>query len=88
MTTLPKYSNEPNFVGYPLWYVIDDYKCQCNECAAVSKSEGCTISTQVNYDDDNLWCDECSVKIEAAYVEEVNDDDTEDFDEPYVKTKE
>ena len=89
MTTLPKYSNEPNFVGYPLWYVIDDHKCQCNECAAVSKEEGSTVSKQVNWDDDNLWCDECSTKIEAAYVVEVIvDDDTEDFDEPYVETKE
>jgi hypothetical protein len=62
MNKLPKYSNEPNFVGYPLWYVIDDYKCQCNECD--------TISKEVNWDDANLWCDECSAKIEAAYIEE------------------
>ena len=76
-----KYSNEPNFVGYPLWYVIDDYKCQCNECATISKSEGCTVLAQVNYDDDNLWCDECSVKIESAYA----DEDTEDFDNKYER---
>ena len=55
MTTLPKYSNEPNFVGYPLWYIIDDHKAQCNECATVSKSEGCSASKQVNWEDTNLW---------------------------------
>ena len=43
------------------------------------------MSTQVNYEDDNLWCDECSAKIEAAYVETVNDDDTEDFEESYTR---
>ena len=72
MKQLPKYSNLPNFVGYPLWYVIDDYKCQCNECATVSKTEGHVVDQQVNYDDANLWCDECSEKIESAYA----DDDT------------
>lgn len=70
MKQLLKYSNQPNFVGYPLWYVIDDYKCQCNECATVSKTEGYSVEQQVNYDDVNLWCDECSEKIETAYAEE------------------
>ena len=91
METLLKYSNEPNFVGYPLWYVIDDHKCQCNECAAVSKEEGSTVSKQVNWDDTNLWCDECSERIESAYgeeSEEESDDQTEDFDDPYIKAKE
>ena len=87
MKQLPKYSNEPNFVGYPLWYVIDGYKCQCNECAAVSKTEGCSVEVQVNLDDPNLWCDECSVRIESAYADE-EDDDTDDFDEPYIRIKE
>jgi len=93
MTTLPKYSNEQNFVGYPLWYIIDDHKAQCNECATVSKSEGFTTSKQVNWEDTNLWCDECSEKIESAYGEdpdekEPDDDTTEDFDDPYIKAKE
>ena len=70
MSKLLKYSNEPNFVGYPLWYVIDDYKCQCNECATISKEEGHLVEAQVNLDDPNLWCDECSEKIDAAYIEE------------------
>ena len=84
MEVLPKYSNEPNFVGYPLWYVIDGYKCQCNECATVSKTEGYSIEVQVNLDDLNLWCDECSEKIESAYADE-EDDNTDDFDEPYIR---
>jgi hypothetical protein len=73
MKQLPKYSNQPNFVGYPLWYVIDDYKCQCNECATISKSEGHSVEEQVNWDDSNLWCDECSEKIESAYADEEDD---------------
>ena len=109
MEMLPKYSNEPNFVGYPLWYVIDDRKAQCNECATVSKSEGFTTSKQVNWEDTNLWCDECSEKIESAEVKvnfedtnlwcdecsekiesayaEDEDDNTDDFDEPYIRGK-
>ena len=78
MKTLPKYSNEPNFVGYPLWYIVDEHICQCNECAAVSKSEGYSVSKQVNWDDTNLWCDECSEKIESAYIP---DEDTQDVEE-------
>ena len=70
MKNLPKYTNQPNFVGYPLWYMIDDYKCQCNECATVSKSEGQSAEEQVNWDDSNLWCDECSEKIESAYADD------------------
>ena len=75
MKKLPKYSNEPNFFGYPLWYVVDEYKCQCNECATLSKSDGISIQKEVNWDDTNLWCDECCEKIESAYGEDVEDEE-------------
>lgn len=63
---LSKYSNEPNFCGYPYFYVIEDYKCECYECAAESKAEGKTITTHVNYDDPQLYCFTCSAQIEAS----------------------
>jgi len=40
MELLPKYSNDPNFVGYPYFYVIDNWKCECHECASESAIEG------------------------------------------------
>jgi hypothetical protein len=46
-------------------------------------------SVEVNWEDNNLWCSQCSIQIESAYGEESEEDDqTEDFDDPYIKVKE
>ena len=68
MKQLPKYSNMPNFVGYPYYYVVDTYDCECNECASISKLEGKEVESRVNYDNEQLYCFTCSTQIEAAYV--------------------
>lgn len=67
---LPKYSNLPNFVGYPLYYVVDSNDCECHECATDSKAEGKLVEPHVNYDNPELYCFTCSEKIEAAYIDD------------------
>ena len=86
-----KYSGEPNFVGYPLWYVVDD-ECWCHDCCNdmyenVDEHFIHRTSVEVNWEDKNLWCSQCCIKIESAYADD-KDDDTEDFDDPYIKAKE
>jgi len=66
MSKLPKYSNDPNFVGYPLFYVVEDYKCECHECATESRNEGKSVEAHVNYEDPQLYCFTCSAHIEAS----------------------
>lgn len=66
MELLPKYSNDPNFVGYPYFYVIDDWKCECHKCASESAIEGKNFEVYANYDDPDLYCFTCSAQIEAS----------------------
>jgi hypothetical protein len=75
--TLPKYSNDPNFVGYPFFYVVEDYKCECHECATESRDEGKTVTPHVNYDDPQLYCFTCSEQIEASNGAHETDDEDE-----------
>ena len=90
-----KYSCEPNFVGYPLWYVVDG-ECWCHDCCNdmhenVDDDFIRKTSVEVNWEDVNLWCSQCCIQIESAYgeeSEEESNDQTEDFDDPYIKAKE
>jgi hypothetical protein len=79
-TILPKYSNYPNFCGYPFYYVINGHKCECNECATNSKAEGKAVEEHVNYEDGMLYCETCSTQIEASNGahEEVEEDSEEE----------
>ena len=71
MPSLRKYSNDPNFVGYPLFYTIGHGPALCSSCAREEKSSECYSSTDFkqhcNWEDPNLYCDICSVRIESAY---------------------
>ena len=71
MKTFPKYTNAPNFVGYPLFYVLNQETVLCADCCTDQYNEesGDHIESEVNYDDENLYCWECSEKIESAYGE-------------------
>jgi len=65
-TKLPKYSTGSNFCGYPFFYVVDDHKCECNECATSSKADGLSVEAHVNYEDGMLYCHTCNEQIEAS----------------------
>ena len=81
METLPKYSNEPNFVGYPLFYIKDGCHALCHMCASEETARGVLVKMATNWEDKNLYCDACSEKIESAYAEEA------DGDQPVQPTK-
>ena len=79
-----KYTNQPNFVGYPLYYILDspayyESKVLCADCCReeYSYDDGDQVEPHVNFEDHQMYCEACSDKIEAAYEE----DDPEDEDD-------
>ena len=63
--------------GYPLVAVTSDGACLCHRCTATEREAiGTTTGTdgwnvvglQVNWEDSQLFCDQCSAQIEAAYA--------------------
>ena len=84
MPRFAKYTNEPNFCGYPLFYILNssvyyDSKVLCGDCCTeeYNEDDGDQVEHHVNYEDHLLYCEQCSDKIEAAYKE----DDPEDEDD-------
>ena len=74
---LPAYSNEPNFFGYPLYYIKDTHIPLCNECATdVQRADPDTLDVDVNWECTNLYCEECSKHIASAYndIESIDED--------------
>lgn len=65
--------------GYPLYYVTEDSGVLCPKCANEhlqltldgDGDAGWKIVAQViNYEDPELHCDHCNVRIESAYAED------------------
>jgi len=65
--TLPAYA-WPG--GYPLFYLDKENNVLCPDCANrdVDQSQE-VIAADVNWEDDALYCDDCSRRIESAYNE-------------------
>lgn len=87
MLRFAKYTNEPNFVGYPLYYLLDspayyDTRILCADCCSeeYNEDDGDQVEHHVNFENHMLFCQECDTKIEAAYEE---DDEDDDYVEPY-----
>jgi hypothetical protein len=56
--------------GYPLFYVTKQNNCLCPDCATDNDQDYDPIAaTDVNWEDPDLYCDECSNRIESAYAE-------------------
>ena len=64
--------------GYPLFGVFHDGSVCCHKCASAErKLIGTTtgddgwglIALEINYEDPDLYCDNCSSRIESAYAE-------------------
>ena len=78
--TFQKYANEPNFVGYPLFYVVSSNfgtQLMCADCCTEEYTGAEDVTTEANWEDHQLYCHVCSDKIDAAY-EEDDDDDSDD----------
>ena len=78
MTTLPRNDNGQLDAfawpgGYPLFYLDRENSVLCVDCARKSDTadeiDGFKpVAVDVNWEDDSLFCDNCSKQIEAAYV--------------------
>jgi hypothetical protein len=56
--------------GYPLFYLDSENNVLCPTCAnKLDMSTGVT-EYDVNWEDNTLYCDDCSARIESAYGEE------------------
>ena len=66
--------------GYPIYYIFADGGCCCPKCAndniigidreGRNSHGGWKLAAcDVNYEDEDLTCDHCGAKIEAAYGE-------------------
>ena len=67
---LPAYSNQPNFVGYPLFYIIDGETAMCACCATEAQGEAKTVEAECNWENKWLDCEQCGVWIDYAYGDE------------------
>ena len=63
--------------GYPKFAVTSDGACLCHNCCKTEREAiGTTtgddgwnvVGVGLNYENDDLLCDNCSTNIEAAYV--------------------
>ena len=63
--------------GYPKFAVTSDGACLCPSCCktereligtATGDDGWCVIGIDLNFEDDSLFCDHCSGKIECAYA--------------------
>ena len=55
--------------GYPLFYVTDN-NCLCSNCADNNDPEyDPIVAVDVNWENSDLYCDECSARIDSAYAD-------------------
>lgn len=61
--------------GYPIFYLDGENSVLCPDCADSAREDEVKsfrpVACDVNYEDDSLYCDQCSKQIESAYGEEV-----------------
>ena len=53
--------------GYPMFYITEGNSTLCPNCANESDD---IIDYCANWEDSNLYCDQCSKRIESAYAED------------------
>ena len=63
--------------GYPMYAFTSDAAVLCHKCCKSERvligtttgNDGwCVVALEINDENDHLYCDHCSSKIEAAYV--------------------
>lgn len=67
--------------GYPLYHICGDNGILCNKCANRNLKltlgddpQWQIIHSEINYEDNDLICDNCYSKIESAYGEDCDAD--------------
>lgn len=56
--------------GYPVWYITKDSLTICPDCANKVDTSDPPIACDVNWEDSELFCDDCGKRIESAYAED------------------
>lgn len=62
--------------GYPVYYLDKEDSVLCPACANKSEEDNADfpaflpVACDVNWEDESLYCDDCSCRIESAYGEE------------------
>ena len=57
--------------GYPMYYVDDEGNILCPRCANKNDEYSAElIAYDANWEDPDLYCDNCQERIESAYAEE------------------
>lgn len=60
--------------GYPVYYICEDAGCifvACADCASKIEKEFDDIriiESDINWEEDDLYCEECNAQIECAYI--------------------
>lgn len=56
---------------YPVFYMTRKGQALCADCATeVMHEDTGPVDADVNWEDPDLFCDECSQRIESAYAED------------------
>ena len=75
--------------GYPIYYLAADNGVICADCANNDRSadnldpdypdddQWRIVAADVNYEDNRLFCDNCSERIESAYCDDDDDSNVE-----------
>lgn len=61
--------------GYPLFYITKDAGALCPKCvnenlellSDIDDPQWYIVGCEINYEDDNMYCDHCGEQIESAY---------------------
>lgn len=54
--------------GYTLYYITRDSMAVCPDCANRETDQSqAPVACDANWEDDNLYCEDCGERIESAY---------------------
>lgn len=56
--------------GYPLYYLDSDSTVLCPDCANKEDYTAPVTFCDINWEDPDMYCEDCGKRIESAYAEE------------------
>lgn len=56
--------------GYPIYYLDNENNILCPDCANKEGYSTEPVAADVNWEDSELFCDDCNKRIESAYADE------------------
>ena len=76
--------------GYPIFYLDQDDSCLCSECAQKDKDDSYYVikEYEINEENEELFCDECSKHIDSAWGDSQKSPDQATFEDLHFHTEE